>query len=112
MYRNISSRAPHLVPKIRTLHPTPNGTPKPLRRVDAPVSTCLCPGVHRLFLGHAAFLSSRQMMESLGNSKQFAQPVLFRHMASTLTGMQALIPTATRAADGSAVMHWSESRVL
>jgi hypothetical protein len=112
MYRNISSRVPHIVSKIRTLHPTPNGTSKLLRRVDAPVSTRPCPGVHRQFLGHAAFFSSRQMMESLGDSKQLGQPTLLRPMAWTLTGLQALIPTATRAADGSVAMRWSGNRVV
>jgi hypothetical protein len=51
-------------------------------------------------------------MESLRDSKQLAQPALFRHMAWTLTGMQALIPTAIRVADGSVAMRWSENRVL
>jgi hypothetical protein len=112
MYRIISSRAPHLVSNIRTLHPTPNGTSKLLRRVDAPVSARPRPDVHRQCLGHATFFSSGQMMESLRDSKQLAQPALFRHMAWTLTGMQALIPTAIRVADGSVAMCWSEHRVL
>jgi hypothetical protein len=111
MYRFIPSRAPHLVSKTRTLHPTPNGTSNLLRRVDAPVSTRPCPGVHRQFLGHAAFFPSKQMTESLGDSKQLGQPTLLRPMAWTLTGKQALIPTATRAADGSVAMRWSENRV-
>jgi hypothetical protein len=112
MYHFISSRAPHLVSKTRTLHPTPNGISKPLRRVDAPVSTRACPDVHRQFLGHAAFFSSRQTMESLGDSKQLEQPTLLRPTAWALTGIQALIPTATRAADGSVAMRWSGNRAL
>jgi hypothetical protein len=83
MPRIISSRAPHLVSRVR---PTSDGTSKLLRRVYAYVSTRPCPDVHRQFLSHAAFSSSRQMMKSLGDSKQLAQPALFRHMASTLTG--------------------------
>jgi hypothetical protein len=79
MYRIISSRAPHLVSNIRTLHPTPNGTSKLLRRLDAPVSARPRLDVHRQFLGHATFFSSEQMMESLRDSKQLAQPALFRH---------------------------------
>jgi hypothetical protein len=112
MYRFISSRAPHLVSKTRTLHPTPNGPSNLLRRVDAPASTRPCPGVHQQFLGHAAFFSSKHMTESLGDSKQLRQPILLRPMAWTLTGKQALIPTATRAADGSVAMRWSENRVV
>jgi hypothetical protein len=81
MYRIISNRAPHLVSNIRTLHPTPNGTPKLLRRVDALVCTRPRLDVHRQLLGHATFSSSRQITESLGDGKQLAQPALVRHMA-------------------------------
>jgi hypothetical protein len=112
MYRIISSRAPHLVSNIRTLHPFPNGTSKLLRRVDALVSARPYPHVHRQFLGRATFFSSRQMMESLRDSKQLAQPAHFRHVAWTLTGTQDLIPTAIRVADGSVEMRWNENRVL
>jgi hypothetical protein len=111
MYRIISNRAPHLVSNIRTLHLTPNGTSKLLRRVDAPASTRLCSDVYRQYFGHATFFSSRQMTQSHGESKQLAQPALFRHMAWTLTGMQALIPTAILVADGCVAIRWSENRV-
>jgi hypothetical protein len=112
MYRLISSRAPHLVSNVRTLHPTPSGTSKLLRRVDAPVSARPCSEVHRQFLGHATFFSSGQVTGLFRDSKQIAQPALFRHMAWTLTGTQALIPIAIRVADGSVAMRWSENRVL
>jgi hypothetical protein len=81
MYHTISNRALHVVSNICTLHPTSNGIPKLLRRVDAPV--CTRPGlnVHLQFLGHATFSSSRQIRASLGDGKQLAQPALVRHMA-------------------------------
>jgi hypothetical protein len=77
MYRIISSRAPHLVSNVRTLHPTQNGTSKLLSHIDAPASARLCPDVHRQFIGRATFFSSRDMMEPLGGSKQLPQPALF-----------------------------------
>jgi hypothetical protein len=112
MYRVISSRIPHLVSNIRTLHPTVNGTSRLLRHVNASVSARPRPDVHRQFLGHASFFSSRQMMELPGDRKQLAQPAVLHHTAWTLTGLQALIPTAIRVADGSVAMHWSDNRVL
>ena len=104
MYRIISSRAPHLVLDTRTLYPTLNGKSKLLRRLGAPASASLCSDMHRPFPGHATLFSSRQMMESLGASKQLAQPAPLRHMTRTLTRTQALIPTAIRVADGSVAM--------
>jgi hypothetical protein len=112
MYRIISNRAPHIVSNIRALYSTSNGIPKLLRRVDAPVCTRPRLDVHRQFLAHATSSSSRQITGLLEDGKQLAQPALFRHLAETLTGMQALIRTATRLVDGSVAMHWSENRVL
>jgi hypothetical protein len=104
-YRIISSR---------TLH-TANGKSKLLRHLAAPASASLCSDVRRPFLGHAALFTSRQMMESLGERKQLAQPTLPRHMTRALTrrqAWQALIPTAIRVADGSVAMRKSENLVI
>jgi len=111
MYRIFSSRAPLLVSNIRTLYPTPKGASKLLCRLDAPVSARPRPDVHQQFLGHATFFSARQMMKASGDSKQLVHPALLRHALWTLTGLQALIPTAIRVADGSVAMRWSENRV-
>ncbi|KAH7379143.1 kinase-like domain-containing protein [Phaeosphaeria sp. MPI-PUGE-AT-0046c] len=65
MYRIISNRAPRLAANIRTLHPSVNETSTIRGRVSASVSTCPRPDVHRQFLGHARFASSRQIGEIL-----------------------------------------------
>jgi hypothetical protein len=100
------------VSNIRTLYPTPNRTSKLLRRVDARVSAQPRPDVQQQFLSHATFFSSGHIIESLRDRNQLAQPALFRHIAWTLTGMQALIPTAIPVANSSVTMRWSENRVL
>jgi hypothetical protein len=113
MYRVISSRAPYLVSKLRTLNPKLNGASKLSRGVGAPASTRLYLEVHQKLLGHMEFSSSsRHRMNAVPRGKRSVQSTFSHYMVRTLTRMQALTPTAIQVADGSVAMRWSESLVL
>jgi len=71
MHRIVSSRASHFLSHLlRTQYAPSNRTSILLRRADALASARL-PISNRSFFGNTALFSSRQMMDSMGESKQF-----------------------------------------
>ncbi|KAF1850599.1 uncharacterized protein K460DRAFT_391068 [Cucurbitaria berberidis CBS 394.84] len=68
MHRFILSSAPPLVPHLRTQRTSPIRTSKLLPFLDTPAFIRFHPIFHQPFLGYATFSSSRQMIESLGES--------------------------------------------